>query len=251
MHRHSAPLDFCAGCGFLQVHGPHWLPQAYDQAITTLDTGLVARNVGMAAVLEALLPALNRVPGRWLDHGGGVGLLVRLMRDRGFDFRWADAHATNMLARGFELAPGEVCHGVTAVEVLEHLEQPLEFIARALAGAGARTLIFTTELYAGDPPEDWWYYAEEAGQHIAFYRHDTLVAMARQMGLILHSHRGLHMLTDRPISAFAFRWRIGRWGRLLARLRRFARPSLIMADHAALLAAMQAPGCDGGDATRP
>lgn len=258
---YSAPLDFCVACGFLQVRDPHWLAQAYDKAITALDTGLVARNLRIAAVLEGLLPALEHgakhgTPifdnarcdsksmgsGRWLDHGGGVGLLVRLMRDRGFDFRWADAHAENLLARGFELEPGEGCLAVTAIEVLEHLEHPLDAISQALADAGSRTLIFTTELYTGEPPRDWWYYAEEAGQHIAFYRHDTLVAIAGRLGLTLHSHRGLHMLTDSAITPFAFRWRVGRYGRLLARLRRHKRPSLIMTDHAALLAWMRGEG---------
>jgi hypothetical protein len=232
---HAAPLDFCPGCGFLQVRDPHWLAQAYEQAIAALDTGLVARNLRIAALLEGLLPVLGPARGTYLDQGGGVGLLVRLMRDRGFDFRWADAHAENELARGFELAAGEACVAVTAIEVLEHLQDPLEFVTQALAGAGARTLIFTTELYAGDPPRDWWYFAEETGQHIAFYRLDTLAAIARRLGLTVLSHGGVHMLTDRAISPAAFRWRVGRWGRLLARLRRSARPSLAEADHDALL----------------
>ncbi len=234
---HSAPLDFCAGCGFLQVRNPHWLAQAYEQAITDLDTGLVARNLRIAATLEGLctLPALSTARGPYLDQGGGVGLLVRLMRDRGFDFRWADAHAENLLARGFELVPGQGCVAVTAIEVLEHVQDPLDFVTRALADAGSRTLIFTTELYAGDPPADWWYYAEETGQHIAFYRHDTLEAMARHLGLVVLSHGGLHMLTDRAISQSTFRRRVGRFGRVLARVGRSRRRSLIGADHDALL----------------
>lgn len=233
---YPAPLDFCGACGFLQVRNPHWLAQAYSQAITALDTGLVARNLRIAATLAGLLPVFGQ-GGAYLDQGGGVGLLVRLMRDRGFDFRWGDTHADNMLARGFELAPGARCVAVTAIEVLEHLEDPIEFVTQALAQAGARTLIFTTELYSGDPPDDWWYYAEEAGQHIGFYRRDTLAAIGRRFGLALYSHGGLHVLTDRQISPIAFRWRMGRIGRLLARLRR--RPSLTMPDHDALLQWMQ------------
>ncbi len=241
LNAHAAALDYCTGCGFLQVRNPHWLAQAYESAITALDTGLVARNLRAAATLAGLftLPAFGGGRGIYLDQGGGVGLLVRLMRDRGFDFRWADAHADNLLARGLELAPGEACVAVTAIEVFEHLEDPLEFVTRALAESGSRTLIFTTELYAGEPPNDWWYYAEEAGQHIAFYRHDTLEAMARRLGLQVLSHGGLHMLTDRAISPSAYRLRVGRYGRLLARLRRSARPSLIEADHDNLLRRMR------------
>ncbi len=239
-------MDFCAGCGFLQVRDPHWLAQAYDQAIAALDTGLVARNLGIAGRLEGLLPLLGAARGPYLDQGGGLGLLVRLMRDRGFDFRWADAHAENSLARGFELVPGEPCIAVTAIEVLEHLRDPLDFISGTLAAAGTRTLIFTTELYAGEPPQDWWYYAEDTGQHIAFYRSDTLAAIAGRLGLTLLSHRGLHMLTDRAISPRAFRWHGGRPGQLMARLRP-ARRSLTEADHAALSELLWLPS----DAARP
>lgn len=241
---HRAPLDFCAGCGFLQVRDPHWLAQAYGQAIAALDTGLVARNWQVAARLEGLLPLLGAMSGPYLDQGGGVGLLVRLMRDRGFDFRWADGHAENLLARGFELMAQERCTAVTAIEVLEHVLDPLEFITQTLAQAGTRTLIFTTELYSGEPSPDWWYYAEETGQHIGFYRHDTLLVIAQRLGLSLLSHRGLHMLTDRAISASAFRWHVGRAGRILARLRP-ARRSLIEADNACLRQRTQHAGAAG------
>lgn len=244
LNRYPASLDFCGGCGFLQVRNPHWLAQAYDRAITALDTGLVARNLRIAATLEGLLPVLGGPGGTYLDQGGGIGLLVRLMRDRGFDFRWADAHADNVLTSGFELAPGETCVAVTAIEVLEHLEDPIAFITQALTLAGSRTLIFTTELYSGDPPDDWWYFAPETGQHIGFYRHDTLVALGRRLGLTLYGHGGLHMLTDRRISPLAFRLRVGRPGRLLARLRR--RSSLTMPDHDALLQKMQHPRSRAG-----
>ena len=222
------------------MRDPDWLAEAYDEAIAALDTGLVARNLGIAARLAALLPLLSAAPGPYLDQGGGIGLLVRLMRDRGFDFRWGDAHADNQLARGFELGSGESCIAVTAIEVLEHLQDPLDFITRTLVEARTRTLIFTTELFTGEPPRDWWYYAEDTGQHIAFYRSDTLAAIARRLGLTLLSHGGLHMLTDRSISPATFRWRLGRFGALVTWLGR-RRRSLTEADHAALIERVRRP----------
>ena len=231
--RHEAPLDWCAACGFLQVRAPFWLAEAYDTAIAALDTGLVARNLGIANRLAGLLPLLGDTTGPFLDAGGGIGLLVRLMRDRGFDFRWSDAHAANLLARGFTLGAGEAAVAVTAIEVLEHCVDPVGFVAEVLAVAGTRTLIFTTETYAGTPRCDWWYLAPEGGQHIAFFRQDTLAALGARLGLALHSYRGLHMLTDRAIAARAYRWRTG-W--LAPRIARSARGSLVASDHALLLA---------------
>jgi hypothetical protein len=109
---HPAPLDFRAGCGYLQVRDPHRLAQAYDKAISALDrTG-------------------NRPAG---------------------------------------------------------------------------------------PP-------------------DTLAAIAQR-----------HMLTNRAINPFEFRWRVGRFGRLPGRLRRAARSSPVDADHATRLQTMR----HEADATRP
>ena len=48
-------------------------------------------------------------------------MLVRLMRDRGFDFRYFDLHGPNLFARGFELDHEQSVDVVTALEVVEHL----------------------------------------------------------------------------------------------------------------------------------
>lgn len=229
--------DSCSACGFLRVRSPDWLDSAYSSAICAADTGLVARNLRLADRLAALLPLLGP-PGPVLDYGGGTGLLVRLMRDRGFDFRWSDRHARNEHARGFEhdAERDPPCVAVTAFEVLEHVERPVEFVAEALVAGRSDTLVFTTELFAGEPPRDWWYYAREEGQHVSFFRRDTLAALGARLGLRLLSDGGVHVLTRGGLSQAALARSGTRWARLAARLRDRRRGSLVAADHDAILA---------------
>ena len=61
---------------------------------------------------------------------------------------------------------------------------------------------------APDPPhqgkEAWWYYGFAHGQHISFYARETLAYIARQQGVFLVSHNGLHLFSQRKISPFVF-----------------------------------------------
>ncbi len=241
---YSATYEQCSNCGFLRTPSPRWLDEAYHRAIGLADTGLVARNLLLASRLAAICPMLDS-GGRYLDYGGGTGLLVRLMRDRGFDFWWSDRFSANVMAGGFEyIAELGPCTAVTAFEVLEHVEDPIAFVRAALNDAGADTLIFSTQLYAGaPPPRDWWYYAFEGGQHIAFYRHDTLEELGKRLGLRFLSANGIHLLTRRPISRRHFAWRVGRAGRILAGIASYRRPSLIGMDNV-MLAQRAASGRD-------
>jgi hypothetical protein len=230
--KYSAFYDQCERCDFLRVRDPHWFDEAYDDAIDLTDTGIVIRNLAIANALTALLPRLSR-SGPYLDYGGGLGLLVRLMRDRGFDFRWNDRYARNQLARGFEYHPDLAPYSaVTAFEVLEHVEDPAEFVMSALAAGQTETLIFSTVLFDGAmPSKDWWYYAPEGGQHISFFSHRTLEALAGRLGLHFLSNGWLHMLTTKDISQTAFRLILSRPSRFLAELRNRSRDTLTSLDH--------------------
>lgn len=113
------------------------------------------RNVSLASKVAGVLYGVmgERGEGQYLDAAGGYGMLVRLMRDLGFDFYWKDKYCDNLIARGFEYRPDlGPCRAVTAMEVLEHLSDPVAFVEEVLAAAGAQTLLFTTELYEGAPP---------------------------------------------------------------------------------------------------
>ncbi|MGR9013566.1 MAG: class I SAM-dependent methyltransferase [Gammaproteobacteria bacterium] len=200
LNKYHAQYEVCNGCGFLRAHQPHWLEEAYSSAIALADTGLVARNIAIANKLAGVLywGFNERGNGHYLDAAGGYGMLTRLMRDIGFNFYWHDKYCKNLLALGFEYKQSHGrCHAVTAMEVLEHITDPVSFIEETLAFSGADTLLFTTELYEGPPPEPdaWWYYAFSTGQHIGFFQRRTLAAIANRLGLHFATANGIHILS--------------------------------------------------------
>jgi hypothetical protein len=207
--RHNVRFYHCAQCGFLCPEKPYWLAEAYRSALARSDTGIIARNLRTAQKLSAILYFALGDDGaaKWLDYGGGHGVLARLMRDRGFDFYWHDPYAENVFTRGFEHRADRVYDGVTAIEVLEHTADPVHFVAQAIAGTQARTLILTTETYEGPPPapQAWWYYGLDTGQHIAFFQKRTLKRLAERFGLGCFSAGNVHLLTQRRVRAAAFK----------------------------------------------
>lgn len=215
LSKYHAQYEVCKGCGFLRVHEPHWLAEAYASAIAPADTGLVMRNISLAYRLTSVLywVAGERGQGRYLDAAGGYGMLTRLMRDLGFDFYWADKYCDNLLAPGFEYNQAQgPCRAVTAMDVLEHLIDPAAFIGETLGFSGAQTLLFTTELYEGPPPppETWWYYAFNTGQHIGFFQRRTLAALGARLGLQFASANGLHVFSQTAVNERLLRMVTGR-----------------------------------------
>lgn len=193
--KYPAEYRRCSRCGYVFVEDPHWLAEAYGTAIAALDTGIVARNLWLADTTCALLGFSLRGIGRCVDYGGGTGLLVRLMRDRGHDFHWYDAYSPNLLAGGFEADLAQRYDLATAFELVEHLSDPIAGFEGL--HALAPIVLFSTELV---PPrrfalDQWWYYAPESGQHIGFFTERSLAVVAERWNLRLSSNgRNLHVL---------------------------------------------------------
>lgn len=204
---HEVAYFDCPECGYLQTETPHWLEQAYKSAINDVDTGIMVRNrLNVGRVIMTLL-AIGKLEGRVVDHAGGYGILVRMLRDAGVDARWRDKYCENLLARGFEAAE-EPCDLLTAFEVFEHLEHPLVDLEQMLRMAP--TVLLSTELIPdpGAASPQWWYLGPEHGQHIGFFRPLTLRKMAEKLKCH-HASDGVsvHVFSRQPIPRY--------WNRLL------------------------------------
>jgi len=199
-----------------------------------MDIGPIDRSISTAQQMRALILSLFNHRKPFLDYGAGYGILVRRMRDLGFDFKYYDAHCTNLFCKGFEgpLA-GTQYEMITAIEVFEHLEQPLDVLETLLQSTGS--VFFTTELLPSHipKPDQWWYYGLAHGQHISIFSREALNILASRVGKHLYSWSRFHLITDKNISPRLYRillqpnWAV-MIGTILARARRVQ--SLLVAD---------------------
>jgi hypothetical protein len=176
----------CATCGYVQTENPTWLEEAYASPINASDTGIMARNISNVGLVLATLTLMGERKGTVVDYAGGHGFLTRLLRDKGVDAFWADPYSDNLVARGFEYTKqGDPAPLVTAFEAFEHFVQPVEEMKKLL-GIAPNILLTTSIIPEPVPkPNDWWYYGLDHGQHIGFYRVQTLQYLANKFGLQL------------------------------------------------------------------
>lgn len=198
----------CKNCGFIQTEEHFWLEEAYDNAISLTDTGLISRNLYNAKILKIIFPFLskNLKELKCLDYGGGYGILVRLMRDMGYDFFWYDKYCSNLFASGFEADTNSSYDVITAFEIFEHLSNPLEEIDNMFNFGNPDFLIFSTDIYKKNiPDKNWWYYSFETGQHISIYHLETLKYIANKLNFyLLTDHNNFHILTKKYLSNITF-----------------------------------------------
>ncbi len=204
LNKHVGSYFQCPNCQFLQIGNPTWLEEAYKESINSCDTGILARNIHLRELASVIIYYFFNHSSQFLDYAGGYGIFTRLMRDAGFDYYWSDKYSQNILAKNFEYNSDLEIELLTAFEVLEHLEDPLQDLNSMLSIS--KNLLFSTELLPSTPPapDQWWYYGTEHGQHISFYTKHTLRYLANYYGLNYYNFRNLHLFTEKRISKSTF-----------------------------------------------
>lgn len=193
----------CEETGFIQTEAPYWLDEAYSEAITSLDIGLVGRNLACRDIARHIIAGCFSKDGKFVDFGGGYGLFVRLMRDCGFDFHLFDIHCPNLFAKTFEWKDSGVTTAelLTAWEVFEHLADPVTNLEQMLSFSD--NILFSTCLVPGGDitsASDWWYFVPEVGQHVSFYTVRSLQYLAAKFDLKLYTDgRTTHLFTTKSI----------------------------------------------------
>lgn len=235
LERHPAVFTRCTRCGFMAAEDVTWLDEAYSSAINDIDLGTIWRATGSVGLIEGLILSTFDAEGSFVDYGAGYGVLVRLMRDLGFDFHWTDKYCDNLFAQQFVAEPGTRYELLTAFEVFEHLVDPVAEVTEMLTLSD--TLLFSTLLVPDGitKAEDWWYFGPDHGQHIAFYTPQALGVLAERFDLHLCSD-GVesHLLSRRevPQKRFELYAGKGRRSRLMRKVmrRRMSRQTLLDQD---------------------
>jgi hypothetical protein len=202
----------CSNCGFIQTDEPIWLAEAYQDAISDMDTGIFVRNVKFQKIVPIIIKTYFNLKAKLLDYGAGYGIFVRMMRDKGFDFWWQDEYCANLFAKNYDaksLSAGEQRFElVTAFEVFEHLTDPVAEVEKMLKYTDS--ILFSTNLIPNFSPltphlESWWYLSPETGQHIAIYSEKSLEILGDKFGLNLYTNgKNFHLLTRKKINPFIF-----------------------------------------------
>lgn len=193
----------CTNCGFVQTEKVFWLKEAYENAITSLDIGILNRNTYLVEHTSRIIDSCYPEAETFLDFAGGYGLFVRSMRDRGYNFFRQDYYCENMFAVHFDLE--DIAERkfdlVTAFEVFEHLDDPWKEIKDILKYS--ETLIFSTDMVPENDAEteNWVYIAHETGQHIAFYTEKSLQIIAERFGKYYYRKNNIHLFTNKKLSS--------------------------------------------------
>ncbi len=209
LNKYDVAYFECQECKAAFTDRPTWLEEAYTNAISAQDVGLVDRNIRLAKFTKVLIFFLYDNSGKYLDYGGGYGLFVRLMRDSGINFFRFDPLCSNVFAQGFDIndfIPKVKFELVTAFEVLEHFPDPIKGIQEILKFSNE--ILFSTEIRPQNKEElkNWWYLSTECGQHLNFYSIKSLNFLAKSLNCYLYSNgTNLHLFTKKRVNHQLFK----------------------------------------------
>lgn len=217
LKKHRATYHRCEECGIIKPKEPTWLDEAYHEAITKTDIGLVSRNVHNRDLVTPILRRLHNDDASLLDVGGGYGMLCRLLRDRGWDCFTTDEYCENIFAKGHEPKAQFKASTLLAFEVFEHVDDPMTFAREQISRYEPDTFIFSTLTHDWKiPPLDWWYFAFETGQHISIHTKASLQKIAEGINWnYFPISNDLHIFTKEPLDTYS-RILLNRNNRLLS-----------------------------------
>jgi hypothetical protein len=197
----------CENCDFVQTEDFFWLSEAYEDAITKQDIGLLYRNRIIIPILKSLIKLFFNKKKNLIDYGAGYGVLVRTMRDYGYNMYRHDKYCINLFAEGFDyIRDNNKYELLTAFEVFEHLADPVREVEEMLKLSD--NIFFSTEVQPSKKftPDNWWYIMPETGQHIALYSIASLKNIAKRHNLNFYTNgKNLHLFTKKRINNFVFR----------------------------------------------
>jgi hypothetical protein len=230
LNKYEVKYFKCLKCDFIQTEKPFWLDEAYSNAITKQDIGLLHRNIKFFKITSSIIKILFNKNNRFLDYGGGYGVFVRIMRDAGFNFNRFDTYCENIFSMGYDFEKNVKYELITAFEVFEHLENPIEELSKMLGISNS--IFFSTEVHNGKFDKDWWYLMPETGQHISLYSINSLKQMADKFELNFYSNGStFHLFTKKKIPTIIFNIASDRF--ILKLINRIVKnpPSLLMSDY--------------------
>jgi hypothetical protein len=223
----------CVKCDFIQTEFPFWLNEAYNEAITNQDIGLISRNTNYSKITKVFLKGLNFDSNSvFLDYGGGYGMFVRQMRDFGFNFLRYDIYCQNIFAKSFDGDLNTNYKVITAFEVFEHLDDPLTTIKELLPITDV--LFFSTELQPEelDKIDEWWYIMEETGQHISLFSKKSLEYLALHFNLYYYTNgKDLHIFSKNKLNKILILFITNKYFRKIGDILLKNKPSLLMDDY--------------------
>jgi hypothetical protein len=172
----------CRMCRSLMLLDPHWLGRSYSSTfMPDPDVGALRRTLFVNRVLRRMRGVGFLPRGyRSLDFGSGLGMLVRLQRDRDAEAFGYDKYATPKFAEPFCLRelPDGPFDLITCIEVLEHTTDPIEVLTsfRARIKKDGVVLVSTELVDETIEASTWPYLAKEHGQHVTLFSHSGLRA---------------------------------------------------------------------------
>lgn len=199
LNKYECKYFRCSKCGFIQTEKPYWLDESYNNVITSMDIGLIGRNLLYSDKVEQIIYNHFNKNGIFLDYAGGYGMFTRIMRDKGFDFYHQDDFCENLFSNNFtisDLPKKTKFELITSFEMMEHVENPIKKLEHIFSLTD--NFLFTTELAPKSDIKNWWYIGEEHGQHISFYTQKSLRFLAKKFHKnYFVTNNSLHLFTDK------------------------------------------------------